>query len=189
VKKGAKFEDLAKKYSEDPGTKDKGGDLGWLIQGQTVAEFEKPRSACKRVRFQIGQNAVWLHIIKVLDKETAHTKPFEEVKDSLRAPLLLSQADKQASDIADQMSVAIRKSNKTSLDDLANQYKLISVRHGPSARRIPCSSLAIPRSKGRHLPPARGGAEPPYSHGPRLRRPFPENRPAGAPGHCRGSPR
>jgi len=59
-----------------------------------------------------------------LDKETAHTKPFEEVKDSLRAPLLLSQADKQASDIADQMSAAIRKSNKTSLDDLANQYKL-----------------------------------------------------------------
>jgi len=64
------------------------------------------------------------HIIKVLDKETAHTKPFEEVKDSLKAPLLLGKADKLASDQADQLSAAIRRSNKVSLDDLAKQFHL-----------------------------------------------------------------
>src|SRR5882672_7969897 len=126
VKKGAKFEDLAKKYSEDPGTKDKGGDLGWLVQGQTVPEFEKVAFSLQKGQISdLVKTQYGFHIIKVMDKETAHTKPFEEVKDSLRAPLLLSQADKQASDIADQMSAAFRKSNKTSLDDLANQYKLI----------------------------------------------------------------
>jgi peptidyl-prolyl cis-trans isomerase D len=125
AKKGGKFEDLAKKYSEDPGTKDKGGDLGWIVQGQTVPEFEKtafslnPGQISDLVRTQYG-----FHIIKVLEKETAHTKPFEEVKDSLRAPLLLSQADKQASDTADRLSAEIRRSNKISLDDVAKQYHL-----------------------------------------------------------------
>jgi peptidyl-prolyl cis-trans isomerase D len=126
VKKGAKFEDLAKKYSEDPGTKDKGGDLGWLIQGQTVPEFEKAAFSLQKGQISdLVKTQYGFHIIKVLEKETAHTKPFEEVKESLRPQLLLTQADKQASDTADQISAAIRKSNKTSLDDLAKQYNLV----------------------------------------------------------------
>ncbi len=127
ARKGAKFDELAKKYSEDPGSKDKdkGGDLGWIRQGQTVPEFEKtafslgPGQISDLVRTQYG-----FHIIKVLEKQTAHTKPFEEVKDAIRTPLLLSLADKQASDTADQLSAAIRRSNKISLDDLAKQYHL-----------------------------------------------------------------
>jgi peptidyl-prolyl cis-trans isomerase D len=124
-KKGANFEELAKKYSEDPGTKDKGGDLGWITQGQTVPEFEKvafslPKgSISDLVKTQYG-----FHIIKVLDKETAHTKTFDEVKDSIRSPLMLSKADKQAADIADKLSAAIRQSNKMSLDELAKQFHL-----------------------------------------------------------------
>jgi peptidyl-prolyl cis-trans isomerase D len=126
VKKGAKFEDLAKKYSEDPGTKDKGGDLGWLIQGQTVPEFEKAAFSLQKGQISdLVKTQYGFHIIEVLEKETAHTKPFEEVKESLRPQLLLTQADKQASDTADQISAAIRKSNKTSLDDLAKQYSLV----------------------------------------------------------------
>jgi len=124
-KKGANFEELAKKYSEDPGTKDKGGDLGWITQGQTVPEFEKvafslPKgSISDLVKTQYG-----FHIIKVLDKETAHTKTFDEVKDSIRAPLMLAKADKQGADIADKLSAAIRQSNKISIDDLAKQFHL-----------------------------------------------------------------
>ena len=143
VKKGGKFEDLAKKYSEDPGSKDKGGDLSWITQGQTVPEFEKtafslsPGQVSDLVKTQYG-----FHIIKVLEKDTAHTKPFEEVKDSLRAPLLLSQADKLASDTADKLSAAIRQSNKISLDDLAKQYHLTVNETRPISATDPLLELA-----------------------------------------------
>jgi peptidyl-prolyl cis-trans isomerase D len=143
VKKGEKFEDLAKKYSEDPGSKDKGGDLSWITQGQTVPEFEKtafslsPGQVSDLVKTQYG-----FHIIKVLEKETAHTKPFEEVKDSLRANFLPTQADKEASAIADQLTAAIRQSPRMSLDDLAKQFHLTVGETRPIAASDPLLELA-----------------------------------------------
>lgn len=142
ARKGAKFDELAKKYSEDPGSKDKGGDLSWIRQGQTVPEFEKvafslaPGQISDLVKTQYG-----FHIIKVLEKQTSHTKPFEEVKDSIRTPLLLSEADKQASNTADQLSAAIRRSNKLSLDDLAKQYHLMLGQTRPVSASDPLLEL------------------------------------------------
>src|SRR5580765_5478255 len=142
VKKGAKFDELAKKYSEDPGSKDKGGDLGWLIQGQTVPEFEKAAFSLQAgavsdlVKTQYG-----FHIIKVLEKETAHTKSFEEVKDSISAPLMLAKADDSASKLADQLSAEIRKSNRTPLADLAKQFHLEVAQTRPIAATDPLLEL------------------------------------------------
>jgi peptidyl-prolyl cis-trans isomerase D len=142
ARKGAKFDELAKKYSEDPGSKDKGGDLSWIRQGQTVPEFEKtafslaPGQISDLVKTQYG-----FHIIKVIEKENAHTKPFEEVKESLRAPLRLSEADKQASDTADKLSSAIRQSSKIALDDLAQQYHLTAGETRPVSATDPLLEL------------------------------------------------
>lgn len=142
AKKGAKFEDLAKKYSEDPGTKDKGGDLGWIVEKQTVPEFEKAAFSLNKGQVSgLVQTQYGFHIIKLLDKETAHTKPFEEVKDSLRAPLLLSEADRQASEAADKISAEIRRSNKTSLDDLARDYHLTISETRPVGQTEPLLEL------------------------------------------------
>jgi peptidyl-prolyl cis-trans isomerase D len=141
-KKGANFEELAKKYSEDPGSKTKGGDLGWLIHGQTVPEFDKAIFSLPKgetsdlIRTQYG-----FHIIKVLDRETAHTKPLDEVKDSLRTPLLLQKVDQQASATADKMSTEIRQSNKTTLDDLAERYRLLVAETRPVSATDPLLEL------------------------------------------------
>jgi len=125
AKHGANFEDLAKKYSEDDGTKEKGGALGWIVEGQTVPEFQQAAFSLPKgsisdlVKTQYG-----FHIIKVLDRETAHTKTFEEVRDSILQPVLDEKVGAEASDVSSQMAAAVRQSDRQSLDDLAKKFNL-----------------------------------------------------------------
>ena len=125
AKHGANFEDLAKKYSEDDGSKTKGGDLGWIVEGQTVPEFQQaafglPKgSISDLVKTQYG-----FHIIKVLDHEQAHTKPFEEVRDSILQPVLDQKVSDEANQISSQMAEAVRQSDRQPLDDLAKKFHL-----------------------------------------------------------------
>jgi peptidyl-prolyl cis-trans isomerase D len=125
LKKSGKFEDLAKKYSEDTQTKDKGGDLGWITQGQTVPAFEKAAFETPKGEISgVVKTEYGFHIIKVLDRETAHTLPLDQVKPQLLVNAKAEKGDRDANKLADDVSKEIRKSNKVSLDDLAKQFKL-----------------------------------------------------------------
>ena len=136
AKKGGNFEDLAKKYSQDPGSKDKAGDLGWIIQGQTVKEFEATAFGLRKGQISdLVKTQYGFHIIKALDKETAHTKPFEEVKDSSARPDGAAggrQASQRRRGSACQGHPAM---NKVALDDLAKQYHLTVSETRPVALR------------------------------------------------------
>jgi peptidyl-prolyl cis-trans isomerase D len=86
AKSGQDFTTLAKKYSKDPGSGAKGGDLGWLGKGRMVKPFEdaaskaKPGQVIGPIRTQFGY-----HIIKV------HAKDNREVRFSdIRLPLQAS---------------------------------------------------------------------------------------------------
>ena len=125
AKSGANFEDLAKKFSEDDGTKPKGGDLGWIVEGQTVPEFQQaaftlPKgSISDLVKTQYG-----FHIIKVLDHEQAHTKSFEEVRSTIEPTVLDESVNAEANDAAEKIAAAIRQSNHQPLDDLAKKFNM-----------------------------------------------------------------
>lgn len=83
VKAGGDFAALAKKYSQDPGSKDNGGELGagWIVKGQTVAEFEKVAFSQNKGQISdLVQTSFGFHIIQTEDKEDAHLKPLAEVK-------------------------------------------------------------------------------------------------------------
>jgi peptidyl-prolyl cis-trans isomerase D len=91
IKGGGNFADLAKKNSDDPGSKDGGGELGWLDRGRTVPEFDKTAfslpvgQTSDVVKTQFGY-----HILQVEDKKTAHMRPLDEVKGEI-VPVLEQQ--------------------------------------------------------------------------------------------------
>src|ERR1022692_1609720 len=106
LKSGAKLEDLAKKYSEDPGSAKQGGSLGWIGKGQTVPEFEK--SAFSLPKGQISElvkSSYGFHIILVDEKQEAHMKTLDEVKAEIE-PVLKHQKGQQ---IAQQKADALLK--------------------------------------------------------------------------------
>ena len=85
---GEDFAELAKKYSTDPTTKDKGGDLGYFTKGKMEKEFENAAFSLKvgeisnPVKTQYGY-----HIIKVVDKKEGKEANYEESKDEIKEKL------------------------------------------------------------------------------------------------------
>jgi parvulin-like peptidyl-prolyl isomerase len=81
IKKGEDFSKLAEKYSQDPGSKSKGGDLGFFPKGQMVPEFEKTawelkiNEISKPIKTQFG-----FHIIKKTGFQPAEKSNFESSK-------------------------------------------------------------------------------------------------------------
>ena len=92
LKAGAKFDELAKKDSEDPGSAEKGGELGYIVRGQTVPNFEKAAFSLQPEQLSgVIETEYGYHILQVENKQQAHTQTFEEVR-----PQLLADAQKQA---------------------------------------------------------------------------------------------
>ncbi len=124
AKGGANFADLAKQYSEDT-TKDQGGDLNWIVRGQTVPEFEKvafglPKGTISDlVKTQYG-----FHIIKVIDRQTARTQTLDEVRPAIVQELQQEKAQQMAEDTASQIAEEIRRSGRPSIDDLGKKFNL-----------------------------------------------------------------
>ncbi len=84
IKSGkAKFEDMVAKYSEDPGSKDKGGKYTVQRNGQMVKEFEDAAFTQKPGDIALVKTSYGFHIVQVVSREPAHQQTFDEVKDTL----------------------------------------------------------------------------------------------------------
>lgn len=114
LKTGSKFEDLAKAYSIDPGSKSRGGDLGFFSKGMMVPEFEE--TAFKLKKGEVGdivQTRFGFHIIKLLDKKEGKTKSFSEVKGELENKLIT----KKRKDMFDSLVAGLKSKAKITINE------------------------------------------------------------------------
>jgi peptidyl-prolyl cis-trans isomerase D len=112
VKSGGNFADLAKKYSDDPGSAKQGGSLGWIGKGRTVPEFEKAAfSLAKGGTSDLVQSSYGFHIIHVDDKQDANVKTLDEVKSQIEPLLKQQKAGQAAQTEAEQLLSAARSSS------------------------------------------------------------------------------
>jgi peptidyl-prolyl cis-trans isomerase D len=128
IKSGGDFAALAKKNSEDPGSAAKGGDLDWIVRGQTVKPFEeaafslKPKEISNLIKTEYGY-----HIIQVMDKEQGRLKPFEEVKTDLTSDLKRQQVVDRLQTAMDQARVELMKAPQDA-ENIARRLNLIYVK-------------------------------------------------------------
>ena len=101
LQKGAKFEDLAKARSKDPGSKDRGGDLDWNAPASFVKPFGDAMMKTPKGKFtpQPVQTQFGWHVILVEDERPAKVPSFDEVKPQLQQRLQAQWLDKYFKDL------------------------------------------------------------------------------------------
>lgn len=111
LQKGGDFAKLAKEKSMDPGSKDKGGDLGWFSPATMVKPFSdavaalpKGKTTAEPVQTQFG----W-HVIKMIDSRTAQPLAYEKVKEGLEKNLQQRNLEKMMSDLRAKAKIDISK--------------------------------------------------------------------------------
>jgi peptidyl-prolyl cis-trans isomerase D len=110
VKAGEPFAKLAKEISEDPGSAQNGGDLGFVGAGELVPEFEKAAFALKKgdVTPEPVRTSFGYHAITVTDLREGGKRPLGQVAPQIRAKLTTEGADQAARKRADEVRAALQ---------------------------------------------------------------------------------
>jgi peptidyl-prolyl cis-trans isomerase D len=149
AKAGADFAELAKANSEDEASAKNGGDLDYFGRGRMVPEFDQvafalqPGQISDVVKTQYGY-----HVIKVLDRKAATTRPLAEVRQQLSDQLSYERAQTQANDLAAALEKQIKK--PADLDKVAKERGLTVQESGFFAREEPILGLGpAPEAAGK----------------------------------------
>ena len=141
---GADFAALAKANSDDTGSKQGGGDLGWVERGTMVKPFEDALFAMKSgeisgpVKSEFGY-----HVLQLREIKGGQERPFEEVRDQLAAEQLKADNEGKFSELSGRLVDEVYK-NPTSLEAAAATLKLPVQTVGPFTRATASGIAANP---------------------------------------------
>ncbi|MDP9049509.1 MAG: peptidylprolyl isomerase [Acidobacteriota bacterium] len=125
VQTGGNFAELAKKYSEDPGSKDQGGELPMIPTAQLDPAYAKAAMALNPGQTSgLVKSAFGYHIIQTEQKQSAGTKSLAEVKDSIVQLLQQQKQGAQEQQFAQQLA---GEAQKNGLDQTAVAHGLHAV--------------------------------------------------------------
>src|SRR6202012_2551693 len=124
AKAGKDFAQLAKQYSKDPGSADKGGDLGWADRTMFVGPFSDALFGMAGgdthapAKTQYGY-----HIIRRQEIQAGKTKTFEEARPELEADLRKNLATDRFGEVQEQLQTQMEQPGAT-FEGLAKEFKL-----------------------------------------------------------------
>jgi peptidyl-prolyl cis-trans isomerase D len=132
---GEDFAELARAQSEDPGSKESGGDLGFFKRGQMVKPFEEAAFALEPGGLApVFKTDFGFHLLRVEERKPAQLRTFDELKGELAREILGREAAREvALGIAGRLAEAIRAG--ASLETAARNAKLTLDRTDPLVRR------------------------------------------------------
>ncbi len=139
---GADFAKLATQYSEDEGSKDKGGEYDNVTRGKMVKEFDEaawaltPGEISNLVKTQFGY-----HIIKLEEHRAASIKPLTQVKTQIDDQMRWEKAQTEAQKINDEVAPTIKQ--PSDLDRIAQSRGLIVGDSGLFAREEPMAGIGF----------------------------------------------
>jgi len=151
IKAGGNFEELAKKNSADASAA-KGGDLGWFGKGSMVPAFEKAALALKEGEVSgIVKSDFGFHIIKLTGKRAAGTRPFDEVKEQIKAAVLPSKQQEIFQKIKDELKktakITVKEDVLNGMDGKKGDAKADDKKPAETAKPAEPAKAAVPEKK------------------------------------------
>ena len=137
VRGGADFAKLAKENSEDPGSKDNGGEYWVQRNGQMVKEFEDAAFNMKPGQSDLVKTAYGYHVFQVVERQAAGLRPFSEVKSEIATQWKKQKVNDILQRAGDQAAAALKK-DPAHPDKVAAEFnmQLVTV-NGYSGNEIP----------------------------------------------------